>query len=68
MAEKGQPTVERPIEQAPEWLRDLMTPTGELAALREEALRYLAGDRTARVKPLENVDTLFDDAGGRGAA
>src|SRR5215216_3125435 len=34
----------RPIEQAPAWIGDLMTPAGELTAMRRLALRYLAGD------------------------
>jgi hypothetical protein len=40
---------EHPINEAPEWLHEIMTPTHELTVMRELALRYLAGDRTVPV-------------------
>jgi hypothetical protein len=67
MADTGQQIAERPIQQAPQWLLDRMTPTAQLTAAREEALRGLDGDPTARVQPLDGVDALFD-ADDRGAA
>src|SRR3954454_24286910 len=60
MAERAQPMVERPIDQAPEWVRAVMTPTAELTEAHEEVRRYLAGEPSTRVKPLDDVDELFD--------
>jgi hypothetical protein len=66
--------VERPVEQAPEWVRAIMVPGRELTPLREEVLRFLAGEPTG-VRVVETSDDLFppdagdaDDSGGQGAA
>ena len=52
---------ERPIEEAPEWLREIMTPTRELTAMHEQALRYLAGDRTVPVGDERSLMELLDE-------
>ncbi len=66
MANPAQPAGERPIEQAPEWVRARMTPTEQLVEAHEEAQRFLAGEPTARVAPVGDIDELFDS--DRGAA
>ena len=66
MAEMAQPMVERPIDQAPEWVHGIMTPTAELTAAHEEARRYLAGEPTTQVKPVDDIDELFDDSDDHG--
>jgi hypothetical protein len=48
-----------PIAQTPAWIRDLMTPAGELTAMRRLALRYLAGD-SVPVRPIAELEELFE--------
>jgi hypothetical protein len=55
--------VNRPIELAPDWVRQLITPMAELTAAREQALRFLAGDTTIQARVLEDVEDVFDDEG-----
>jgi hypothetical protein len=52
--------VEQSIEQAPEWVRELMAPAEDIAAMREDVRRYLAGDTTAPVGPLSELEALLD--------
>jgi hypothetical protein len=52
---------EHPIEEAPEWLREIMTPTHDLTAMHERALRYLAGDRTVPVGDERGLMELLDE-------
>ncbi len=52
---------EHPIEEAPEWLREIMTPTRELTAMHELVLRYLAGDRTVPVGDERSLMELLDE-------
>jgi hypothetical protein len=52
--------VERSIEQAPEWVRTLQSPAAEIAAMRADVGRYLAGDTCAPVGPVEGLLRQLD--------
>jgi hypothetical protein len=52
--------VEQPIEQAPDWVRQLISPPAEVARMRALVRRYLAGDRSVEVGPWSELEARLD--------
>jgi hypothetical protein len=54
--------VSQSIEQAPKWVRELVSPPDEVARMRDLVRRYLAGDTTTGIGSWDELEARLEAA------